>query len=84
MLLVTQVSDIGPSWSSCLIHAHYFLSLIPTDDLYATVGCHPTRCSEFEKSRNPEKYMADLLQLALNNRDKVVACGEFGLGIVIN
>jgi len=46
-------------------------------DLYATVGCHPTRCTEF--IQDPEKYYEDLLQLALQNKEQVVAIGEFGL-----
>ncbi|KAK6188785.1 hypothetical protein SNE40_004892 [Patella caerulea] len=49
------------------------------ETLYCTVGCHPTRTSDFEKSGNPDKYLADLIELALSNRDKIVAVGEFGL-----
>jgi len=46
-------------------------------DIFATVGCHPTRCNEFLE--NPEKYYQDLLQLINQNKDNVVAIGEFGL-----
>jgi len=46
-------------------------------DLFATVGCHPTRCTEFKE--NPEEYFSNLLQLIKDNRDQVVAVGEFGL-----
>lgn len=58
-------------------NVHY---LKPTENLYSTVGCHPTRCGEFEKDdTTPETYLENLLQLALDNRDKVVAIGECGL-----
>jgi len=46
-------------------------------DLFATVGCHPTRCSEFVEE--PDKYFASLLQLVQDNKEQVVAIGEFGL-----
>jgi len=47
-------------------------------DLYATVGCHPTRCNEFDDS-GEEEYYNNLLKLINDNRDHVVAVGEFGL-----
>ncbi|KAG0730563.1 putative deoxyribonuclease TATDN1 [Chionoecetes opilio] len=57
------------------------LELAKTNEhLYCTVGCHPTLCEEFEKEEtSPDAYLEELLQLTLDNREKVVAIGECGL-----
>lgn len=49
------------------------------ESLYLTVGCHPTRCDEFEKCS--ESYLRDLLSVAQEGMKerKIVAIGEFGL-----
>jgi len=47
-------------------------------DLFATVGCHPTRCNEFDEN-DPDEYFNNLLKLINENLDHVVAVGEFGL-----
>lgn len=52
------------------------------DDLYATVGCHPTRCNEFDREDGedgPQAYFEKLLELIEQNKSRVVAVGEFGL-----
>lgn len=56
-------------------------SYIVAENLYTTSGCHPTRCTEFEKSGDPEKYLSDLIQVVKDNPDKIVAIGELGLGM---
>jgi TatD DNase family protein len=48
-------------------------------NIYATVGCHPTRSNEFEMENQSGKYFALLHDLIVENREKVVAVGECGL-----
>ncbi|XP_044766607.1 putative deoxyribonuclease TATDN1 [Coccinella septempunctata] len=46
--------------------------------LFATVGCHPTRCCEFDEL-DQSNYFQHMKELIETNRNKVVALGEFGL-----
>ncbi|XP_074264546.1 uncharacterized protein LOC141587029 [Silene latifolia] len=58
------------------------LAIAETDGrLFCTVGVHPTRCSEFEESGDPEGHFQALLSLAKQGveKGKVVAIGECGL-----
>lgn len=68
------------------LHIHYMFTIrffFPSG-LYATVGCHPTRSTEFDKYRGgPEAYLQDLDNLIgsnLKGTGRVVAIGECGLG----
>jgi len=48
--------------------------------LYSTLGVHPTRCSEFlSKAASPNEYLNDLKKVLDEERDRIVALGEFGL-----
>jgi TatD DNase family protein len=48
--------------------------------VWATVGCHPTRCGQFEaEGAEPAEYYEALLRLVRENRDRVAAIGEIGL-----
>lgn len=50
------------------------------DNLFSTVGCHPTRCNEFVNfDSGPAAYLNSLRDLACNSRPKIVAIGETGL-----
>ena len=51
-----------------------------SDNLFITVGCHPTRCKEFEQSKTtPDDYFHGLVGLIKENDKKVLAIGECGL-----
>ncbi|RWS25358.1 putative deoxyribonuclease TATDN1-like protein [Leptotrombidium deliense] len=68
--------------SGCLQDITESLELANTNDnLFTTVGCHPTRCLEFESDgvKSADDYLDKLLQAYASNKQKIVAVGEFGL-----
>lgn len=82
--MLQRAKDVGVKkimvTAGCLRDAKEAVELVKEHDgLYTTIGCHPTRCGEFEKSGDPDKYMADLLSIATQYKDKIVAYGECGL-----
>ncbi|KAI9098670.1 hypothetical protein DFS34DRAFT_658303 [Phlyctochytrium arcticum] len=79
-MIITGTTVAESKQARQLAHAH--------DGLYYTVGCHPTRCKEFEQDRkgqprNPDEYLSalkDIITEELRRPDpRVVAIGEFGL-----
>ncbi len=59
-------------------HLHTYAS----DRLYCTVGCHPTRCTEFDQHpEGPQGYLNALRAVAVQGikAGKCVALGELGL-----
>ena len=70
LITVGQLSDANNALEMCK----------QRNNFYTTIGCHPTRCSEFESdTTTPEEYYNGLLRVATENLDKVVAIGECGL-----
>jgi hypothetical protein len=71
----------------CVIWCQKSIEMNVLSGLYATVGCHPTRSTEFDKFRGgPDAYLLALDSLIANNLTgpgRVVAIGECGLGLWI-
>lgn len=82
--MISRARDVGVQkiivTSGCLSDVKESLELCKNreDFFYTTVGCHPTRCQEFDKY-GAESYFTDLQDLAKNNLSNIVAIGECGL-----
>lgn len=76
---VTKIMVTGGS----LTESSLALNMCQLDSsLYSTVGCHPTRCTEFENCTDgPAGYLNKLKELAISgmSTSKVIAFGEVGL-----
>lgn len=67
ILTVGTIFDCEPAFKICA----------KDERIFSTVGCHPTRCSEFLV--DPDGYFTSLVKQIEENRSKVVAIGEIGL-----
>ncbi|KAL4236646.1 TatD DNase [Mactra antiquata] len=82
--MLKRAKDVGLEkimvTAGCLKDAVEAVELVKKhDELYTTIGCHPTRCGEFNENNDPDGYMNKLLDIAAQNKDKIVAVGELGL-----
>jgi len=72
--MITLAGNLDDSESALKITSKF------PGSIFSTVGCHPTRCSEFlEHKEGPEDYFQRLLKIAKENKESVVAIGECGL-----
>lgn len=59
-----------------------------TTDLYATIGCHPTRSGQFDQFKDgPDGYLDaldKLIEKHLQGKGRAVAVGECGLGMIVD
>jgi TatD DNase family protein len=72
--------DIAKEYSTCRGSLCSRWQFKLCTDLYATIGCHPTRSKEFEK--DPSGYfhaLDELVRANLSGPGRVVAIGECGL-----
>ncbi|XP_025935726.1 putative deoxyribonuclease TATDN1 isoform X3 [Apteryx rowi] len=73
-----KLIDIGINLTDPMFRGIYRGTQKHQDMFYSTVGCHPTRCGEFEQS-NPDQYLSELQNLIEKNKTKIIAVGECGL-----
>lgn len=94
LLMMLRNGPPTPRADLVLLHsASRFSECATADDLYCTVGCHPTRSAEFGQAKGgPAAYLEELAKVIEKNlggvhavstekgKGKVVAVGECGLG----
>jgi len=85
MMMLNRAKDVGVSkimiTGTTLEESAKALEVAKLDaSLYSTVGCHPTRTTEFDSHPGgADAYLQGLVDLVMDNKGTVVAVGECGL-----